>query len=215
MARVKVAVLVSGRGSNLQALVDACRAPDFPAEIALVFSNKGDAPALARASAAGIATDTLSHKGFAERELYDREVDRRLAAAGVRYVLLAGYMRLFSSWFVERWRDRMLNIHPSLLPSFKGLNVQQAALDAGVAVAGCTVHFTRLDMDAGPIVAQAAVPVCAGDDAEVLSARILAAEHKLYPLALRWLAEGRLSVVEEKVVVAGTSASARALWFDA
>lgn len=215
MARVKVAVLVSGRGSNLQALIEACSDPAYPAEIALVFSNRADAFALERARTAGVATESLSHKGFADRETYDREVDRRLAASGAQYVLLAGYMRLLSAWFVDRWRDRMLNIHPSLLPSFKGLNVQQAALDAGVAVAGCTVHFTRLEMDAGPIVAQAAVPVCSGDDAVALSARILAAEHKLYPLALRWLAEGRIRVVGEKVVVEGVPPAARALLFPA
>ncbi|MCG8559185.1 MAG: phosphoribosylglycinamide formyltransferase, partial [Hyphomicrobiales bacterium] len=173
--RKRVGVLISGRGSNMQALIAACRAPDYPAEIVLVVSNRPGAPGLAHAEAAGIATQTVDHKAFATREAFETELDGALRAAQVEIVCNAGFMRLLTGWFVERWRDRQLNIHPSLLPAFKGLDTHQRAIAAGVRIAGCTVHFVRTEMDAGPIVAQAAVPVRADDTPDTLAARVLEA----------------------------------------
>ena len=201
MARLKLGVLVSGRGSNLQALVETCRDPSFPAEIALVVSNVATAAAVARARAAGIATTVIPHRDFPSRAEFDAAVDRALRGAGVELVCLAGFMRLFTAGFVDGWRDRMINIHPSLLPAFKGLHPQQQALDAGVRISGCTVHFVRNEMDAGPIIVQAAVPVLPGDAADDLAARILVAEHLAYPQAVRLIAEGLVRVEEERVLV--------------
>lgn len=203
MARLRLGVLVSGRGSNLQALIEACRDPAFPAEIALVVSNVATALAVERAAAAGIPTKVLPHRQFATREAFDAAVDAELRGAGVGLVCLAGFMRLLTPGFVDGWRDRMINIHPSLLPSFKGLQPQQQALDAGVRISGCTVHFVRNEMDAGPIIVQAAVPVRPQDSADELAARILSAEHAAYPQAVRLIAEGRVAVREEKVLVDG------------
>jgi phosphoribosylglycinamide formyltransferase-1 len=205
-AILKVAVLVSGRGSNLQALLDACAAPGFPAEIVLVISNKADAFGLTRATKAGVATEVINHKDFPSREAFDDAVHARLEAAGVEFVCLAGFMRLLSAPFVARWHDRLVNIHPSLLPAFKGLDTHQRAIDAGVRFAGCTVHFIRAELDDGPIIAQAVVPVLEGDDADALAARVLDAEHKCYPLALELAAEGRLRVDGMRVHVAGAEA---------
>ena len=184
MARLKVGVLISGRGSNLAALIAACADPAFPAEIVLVLSNKADAQGLRRAAEAGLATALVDHRGRS-REAFEQAVDAALRQAGVELICLAGFMRLFTAGFVARWPDRILNIHPSLLPAFKGLHVQEQALAAGVRISGCTVHVVRAAMDAGPIVAQAAVPVLEGDSADSLAERILAADHRLYPLALR------------------------------
>ncbi len=195
----RVAVLISGGGSNLQALLDAAQAPDYPAEIVLVLSNKAEAFGLQRAANAGVPTVVVSHGEYANRESYDRAVQVLLEAYDVELVCLAGFMRLLSPWFVQEWHDRMLNIHPSLLPSFKGLHTHRQALQAGVKLAGCTVHLVRAEMDVGPIVAQAAVPVLDEDTEETLAARVLVQEHQLYPQALRWLAEGRLQVREERV----------------
>ncbi|NJM34391.1 MAG: phosphoribosylglycinamide formyltransferase [Rhodomicrobium sp.] len=186
--RKRIGVLISGRGSNLQSLIEACKAPDYPAEIAVVISNRPGAQGLVRAEAAGIAALTINHKAYRGRAAFEAELDRALRAAGVEIVCCAGFMRLLTADFVEAWRDRQLNIHPSLLPAFKGLDPQRQALDAGVAITGATVHIVRTEMDAGPIVAQAAVPVLPGDDVETLSARVLTAEHRLYPLALRLIA---------------------------
>ncbi|MGI9383112.1 MAG: phosphoribosylglycinamide formyltransferase, partial [Methyloligellaceae bacterium] len=161
--RKRVGALISGRGSNLQALIAACAEPDYPAEIALVISNRPGAPGLDRAEAAGIATRTIDHKAYPTREAFEAELDAALSAAGVELVCNAGFMRLLTGWFVERWRDRQLNIHPSLLPAFKGLDTHERAIAAGVRIAGCTVHFVRTEMDAGPIIAQAAVPVRGND----------------------------------------------------
>ncbi len=202
-AILKVAVLISGRGSNLQALLDACAAPGFPAEIVLVISNKADAFGLERAAKAGVATEVINHKDFDSREAFDDAMHARLEAEGVEFVCLAGFMRLLSAPFVERWTDRLVNIHPSLLPAFKGLDTHQRALSAGVRFAGCTVHFIRAELDDGPIIAQAAVPVRADDDADTLAARILDAEHQCYPLALKLAAEGRLRVDGMRVFVDG------------
>ncbi len=206
MAALKVGVLISGRGSNLQALLDAAQAPSYPAEIVAVVSNRADAQGLERASRAGVPTAVVPHRGHRDRESFDRALDAALRAHGVEFVCLAGFMRLLSPWFVENWRDKLVNIHPSLLPAFKGLEPQAQALTAGVRLSGCTVHFVRAEMDAGPIVLQAAVPVVEGDTADTLAARILAAEHRAYPLALRLIAEGRVRVEGERVVVAGAGA---------
>jgi phosphoribosylglycinamide formyltransferase-1 len=202
MAKLKLGVLISGRGSNLQALIDATADSSFPAEIALVISNRADAGGLARAEAAGIATKVIPHKEFASREAFDAALDAALHQAGVGLVCLAGFMRLLTAGFSQGWHDRLINIHPSLLPSFKGLDSHAQALAAGVRFSGCTVHFVRPEMDAGPIILQAAVPVHDGDDEDALAARILEAEHKCYPLAVRLIAEGRIRIVDEIVRVA-------------
>lgn len=197
--RKRVGVLISGRGSNLQSLIDASRAADYPAEIALVISNRPTALGLERARQADIPALTIDHKAYPSREAFDADLDRALRDAGVEIICNAGFMRLLTDGFVEAWRDRQLNIHPSLLPAFRGLRPQQQALNAGVCVSGATVHFVRAEMDAGPIVAQAVVPVRADDDEETLSARILAAEHRLYPHALRLVASGDVWVEGESV----------------
>ncbi|WP_374443574.1 phosphoribosylglycinamide formyltransferase [Stella sp.] len=203
MARLRLGVLVSGRGSNLQALIDACSDPDFPAEVALVLSNVAGAPAIERARRAGLPTLVLPHRDYASRAEFDGAVHAALADAGVGLVCLAGFMRLLTPGFVDAWRDRMVNIHPSLLPAFKGLHPQQQALDAGVRVSGCTVHFVRNEMDSGPILVQAVVPVLPDDTAEILADRILGAEHAAYPLAVRLIAEGRVRVEGERAIVSG------------
>ena len=209
--RKNVGALISGRGSNLQSLLDSCRAPDYPAEIVLVVSNRPGAPGLERARDAGIAVLTIDHKAYPSRSAFDADLDRALRDAGVDIVCNAGFMRLLTAEFVEAWRDRQLNIHPSLLPAFRGLHPQQQALDAGVCISGATVHFVRAEMDAGPIVAQAAVPVRPGDTAEVLAARILEAEHNIYPQALALVASGGAWVEGEAVRYASADAG-RALF---
>jgi phosphoribosylglycinamide formyltransferase-1 len=203
VARLRLGILVSGRGSNLQALLDACADPSFPAEAAIVLSNRADAYGLERARAAGIQAAAIPHRGYPDREAHERAMDAALVGSGVQLVCLAGYMRLLTPWFVERWRDRMINIHPSLLPAFKGLDTHARALAAGVRFHGCTVHFVRTEMDDGPIIVQAAVPVVTGDDPDALAARVLAAEHRIYPLAVRMVAEGRTHVVGGRVEVDG------------
>lgn len=201
MARLKVGVLISGRGSNLQALIDACADPAFPAEIVLVLSNKADAFGLERARTAGIPASVVSHRDFADKPGFEAAMDSALRSAGVELVCLAGFMRLLTADFVERWRDRLINIHPSLLPSFKGLDTHARAIEAGVKFTGCTVHFVRPAMDEGPIIVQAAVPVLPEDDPHALGDRVLVAEHRCYPLALRLIAEGRARVEGERVVL--------------
>ncbi|MEO8756849.1 MAG: phosphoribosylglycinamide formyltransferase [Devosia sp.] len=191
-AKKRVAILISGRGSNMTALVEAARDPAYPAEIVGVFSNRTDAPGLQYAWLAGIPTAVRSHKDFASREAFDAEIGTILAGWGAELVCLAGYMRIFSVPFAQNWSGRMLNIHPSLLPLFKGLKPQQQALDAGVAESGCTVHWVIPDLDDGPTILQARVPVVAGDTAETLAARILVEEHKLYPQALAMVARGEV-----------------------
>ncbi|MEI6204358.1 MAG: phosphoribosylglycinamide formyltransferase [Enhydrobacter sp.] len=202
MAKLKVGILISGRGSNMAALIKAAQAADYPAEIACVISNKADAGGLAIASAAGIPTTVISHRGYPDRESFDRAVSAALEKHGVGLVVLAGFMRIFSSWFPLHWAGRLINIHPSLLPSFRGLHVQQQAIDAGVRVSGCTVHFVIPDLDAGPIIAQAAVPVLQDDSEETLTARILRQEHRLYPEVVRWFGDGRISTSANGVKVA-------------
>ncbi|HEY7384147.1 MAG TPA: phosphoribosylglycinamide formyltransferase [Beijerinckiaceae bacterium] len=199
MARRRIGVLISGRGSNLAALIEAARQPDFPAEIVLVVSNRPDAAGLARAGAAGIATAMVDHKDFSDRRAFEEQLERTLAAGGVEILCLAGFMRIFTPWFVERWVGRMLNIHPSLLPAFRGVDTHRQALAAGVLIHGCTVHFVTTDLDAGPIIAQAAVRVVPGDTEETLAARVLAEEHRLYPLALRLVCDGKVRLDGEVV----------------
>ncbi|MEI8394481.1 MAG: phosphoribosylglycinamide formyltransferase [Rhodospirillaceae bacterium] len=202
MARLRVAVLISGRGSNLQALIDASDDDSFPAEIALVIANQGDAGGLMRAKDAGIRTEIINHRSFNAKQGFEASIDATLRGARIDLVCLAGFMRILTPWFVERWRDRLINIHPSLLPAFKGLDTHNQALEAGVRFTGCTVHYVRPEMDDGPIIVQAAVPVIAGDTADLLAARVLAAEHRCYPLAVRLIGEGRIRVRNEVVEIA-------------
>lgn len=197
----KVGVLVSGRGSNLQALLDACADPSFPAEITLVISNVPGVYALERAANARVPTLTIPHKGFPSREAFDAEMDKALRAAGIEIVCLAGFMRLLSTGFAEGWRGRMINIHPALLPSFKGLHTHRRAIEAGVKLHGCTVHLVTPELDDGPILVQKAVPVLASDDEDTLAARVLEQEHKAYPEALRLLAEDRVVVEGNRALI--------------
>jgi phosphoribosylglycinamide formyltransferase-1 len=199
--RLAVGVLVSGRGSNLQALLDACAAPDFPARIAVVISDREQAPALERARAAGVETLWINPKDFVDRESFSLALVRELEARKVGLVCQAGFMRILSPAYVRAFAGRALNIHPSLLPAFPGLHPQRQALEHGVKVSGATVHFVEDGVDTGPIVLQATVPVLADDTEETLAARILVEEHRLYPAAVRLFAEGRLEVVGRRVVV--------------
>ncbi len=203
MARLKIGVLISGRGSNLQALVDACAKPEFPAEIKLVISNRPAAAGLARANTAGIATEVIPHRDYSSREAFDTALTAALEKAGIELVCLAGFMRLLTAGFVAHWRNRLINIHPSLLPSFPGLDTHARALAQGVRFSGCTVHFVRAEMDNGPIIVQAVVPVLQSDDADKLAARVLAAEHRAYPLALRLIGEGRVTVIGDRTEIRG------------
>lgn len=202
MKRVRTAVLISGRGSNMKALLDAAKDPAYPAEIVLVVANIPGAGGLDVARAAGIETATIDHRGKGGREAFERELHARLLVAGTELVCLAGFMRLLTPFFVDAWAGKMLNIHPSLLPAFPGLDTHQRALDAGVKFAGCTVHFVTSEMDVGPIVAQAAVPVLPGDNAQTLAARVLEAEHRLYPAALAAVASGKTAAPDPTPVPA-------------
>jgi len=214
MARRRVAVLISGRGSNLLALLKAAVDPSYPAEIVLVVSNRTDAQGLARAQEYGVATTVIDHKNFATREDFDAALTEELRRAEIDLICLAGFMRVLSAEFIANWPDRILNIHPSLLPAFRGLNVQNQALAAGVKISGATVHIVRPALDDGPIIAQAAVPVLPGDDVEKLTARILAAEHKLYPAALALFASKTAVVRGDQVDIAADfqGLSAKALY---
>ena len=200
--RRRVGVLISGRGSNLKALLEACAAHDFPARIVTVISNRPGAPGLAFARQAGIKARTIDHKGFATREAFEQVLHEALQEAGVELVCNAGFMRLLTAGFVHRWQGRQINIHPSLLPAFKGLHTHGRVLAAGVRITGCTVHFVSPEMDSGAIIAQAAVPVLPGDDEDTLAARVLAAEHRLYPHALRLVASGAARLEGQQVVFA-------------
>jgi len=200
VTKKRVGVLISGRGSNLQALIDACAAPDFPAEIVLVLSNVPDAYGLERARKADIPTTVIRHRDYPTREAFDAAMDAELRKAGVEFVCLAGFMRLLGAEFVRAWQGRIVNIHPSLLPSFKGLNVHEQALTAGVRISGCTVHYVIPELESGPAIVQAAVPVEHGDTAETLAARVLEAEHRIYPEALRLVAEERVRLENGRAV---------------
>jgi phosphoribosylglycinamide formyltransferase-1 len=196
----RVAVLISGRGSNLQSLIAASRAADYPAEIVLVISNKAEAPGVALAREMGVPVMVIPHVNFESREAFDAEIDAALTAADVDIVCEAGFMRIHSDGFTRKWEGKMLDIHPSLLPSFKGIRVHQQALDAGVKLSGCTVHFIVAELDSGPIIAQAAVPVLPGDTAATLAERVLVEEHRIYPEALRLIADGRVTLTGGRAV---------------
>jgi phosphoribosylglycinamide formyltransferase-1 len=185
-------------------LIEAASAPDFPAEIALVLSNRPDAAGLERAKAAGIATTVIDHKTHPTRESFEQAMDAVLVEHGIEFVCLAGFMRVLTDWFVERWTGRMINIHPSLLPLFRGVHTHRRALEEGVLIHGCTVHFVVPELDAGPIIAQAAVPVIPGDTEESLAARILVQEHRLYPQALRMICDGSARLENGRVVFSGS-----------
>ena len=192
MSKKRVAVLISGRGSNMVALIEAAKAPDYPAKIVLVVSNVPDAAGLARARQDGIATAVIDHRTFGkDREAFERALDKELQDRRIEIVCLAGFMRLLSPWFVKQWSGRMLNIHPALLPQFKGLHTHRRALEAGVERHGATVHFVVPEMDSGPIIAQDSVAVAKDDTEAKLAARVLELEHRIYPVALRLVAEGR------------------------
>ncbi|NQU62025.1 MAG: phosphoribosylglycinamide formyltransferase [Rhodospirillales bacterium] len=197
---MKTAVLISGRGSNLQALIGA------GIDIVLVISNVPDARGLGRAKKAGIATAVIDHKDFDDRETFDQAMTKAIEDAGAELVCLAGFMRILSDDFIKHWWDRLINIHPSLLPDFKGLDVHQRVIDARANQSGCTVHFVRPEMDSGPIIMQATVPVMANDDAGALAARILVQEHIIYPKAVKLIAEGRVSVEDDKALIDGSPA---------
>ena len=195
MARRRVAILISGRGSNMSALIEAARRPDFPAEIALVASNVADAGGLAKARDAGIETLTVESKPFGkDREAFERALHEALMARSIEIVCLAGFMRLLTPWFVQQWDGRMLNIHPALLPSYRGLHTHERALADGVKIHGATVHFVIADVDSGPIIIQGAVAVHEGDTADKLAARVLAVEHRIYPEALRLVASSQVRI---------------------
>ncbi|MFQ5973793.1 MAG: phosphoribosylglycinamide formyltransferase [Alphaproteobacteria bacterium] len=200
MAGLRLGVLISGRGTNLQALIDACAAPDYPAEIAVVVSNRPGAPGLERAAKADVPAVTLDDRRFESRNAFEHALTQELEAARVELVCLAGFMRLLSPSFVAAWEGRAINIHPSLLPAFKGLEAQDQAVAAGVRISGCTVHFVTAEMDAGPPIVQAAVPVHPDDGADELAARILEAEHRCYPWAVRLIAEGKVAWLAGRVV---------------
>lgn len=206
MACLNLAVLISGRGSNLSALIDACREPDYPARIVKVISNVTGAMGLERARRDGLESETIDHRAFADRRGFESALDDALRACGAELVCLAGFMRLLTAEFVSGWHDRLINIHPSLLPAYKGLHTHERVIADGVRFTGCTVHFVRPEMDSGPIIVQAAVPVRTDDDAESLAARVLEAEHRCYPLAVRLIAEGRVMVEGAAVRIDGADA---------
>ncbi len=209
--RKRVAILVSGRGANMAALIAAAKRGDYPADIALVLSNRPQASALGRAQAEGIATSVVDHTEYGkDREAFERVVQAALEAHRIEIVCLAGFMRLFTPWLVSRWNGRMLNVHPALLPAFRGLRTHEQALEAGVKIHGATVHFVVPEVDSGPIVAQAAVPVLDGDTPDTLADRVLAVELRLYPLALALVADGKVQVTGSTVKgAAAVSTAAR------
>lgn len=200
MTRLRTAILISGRGSNMDALIEAARAPDYPAEIALILSNRPDAPGLARAKGMGLATAAIDHKIYAGREEFERSMQMMLETHRIDFLCLAGFMRMLTPWFISRWSGRMLNVHPALLPAYRGLHTHERALADGVKIHGCTVHFVVPQMDEGPIVAQAALRVLDADTPESLAARVLEQEHQIYPLALRLVASGAVRVEGNRVI---------------
>ena len=204
MSRKRVAVLISGRGSNMAALIEAAKDKNYPAEIALVVSNRPDAGGLATARAAGIATEVVDHAAFGkDRAGFERALQAVLTSHHIELVCLAGFMRLLTPEFVGHWPERMLNIHPALLPAFKGLDTHKRALEAGAKIHGATVHFVVAELDAGPIVAQSAVAVRGDDSEAMLASRVLAVEHRIYPLALKVVAQGRVRVLDGRCLIDG------------
>jgi phosphoribosylglycinamide formyltransferase-1 len=204
MSRRRVAILISGRGSNMAALIAAAQDPAYPAEIGLVASNRRNAPGLEQARASGIPTTVVDHTRYGQdREAFERALQTEIAAQRIDILCLAGFMRLFTPWFVGQWTERMLNVHPALLPSFKGLETHRRAIEAGVKIHGATVHLVVPEMDAGPIIAQAAIAVRSDDTADTLAERVLALEHRIYPLALGLVAAGRVRIVDGRCLVTG------------
>jgi phosphoribosylglycinamide formyltransferase-1 len=207
MARKRVAILISGRGSNMVALIEAAKDGSYPAEITLVVSNEPNAEGLQRAAAAGIRTAAVDHRKFGkDREAFERALQAELQAHNIELVCLAGFMRLLTPWFVRQWDGRLINIHPALLPAFKGLDTHARALAAGATEHGATVHFVVPEMDSGPIIAQAAVPVRPGDTEAMLAARVLEVEHRIYPEALKLVAEGRVQIAGGRCLIDGRPA---------
>jgi phosphoribosylglycinamide formyltransferase-1 len=207
----RVAVLISGRGSNMRSLLEACRDPDFPAELALVLSNRPDAPGLASAKAEGVATAAVDHKIYSGRTEFEASLQRVLELHRIDLICLAGFMRMLTPQFVEAWDQRILNIHPALLPGYRGLNTHERALADGVRIHGCTVHFVTAGVDEGPIIAQAAVSVMDDDTPETLGSRVLEQEHRIYPLALRIVASGRARLEGRRVLIRGAMGESPAL----
>ena len=205
MPRKRVAILISGRGSNMVALIEATKAADYPAEIVLVISNRADAGGLALAQAAGIATQVIDHRKFDSREQFEHELQRSLEANRVEIVCLAGFMRLLTPWLVSRWNHRMINIHPALLPSYKGLDTHERALADGIKIHGATVHFVVPEMDSGPIIIQGAVGVHDDDTPDTLAARVIAVEHRIYAMALKFVAAGNVTIVDGRCRIAGAA----------
>jgi phosphoribosylglycinamide formyltransferase-1 len=205
MGRLRTAILISGRGTNMQALLDYCSTTNAAAEIKIVVSNIPDAFCLKRANEAGIPTEVINHKLYSDRDAFESAITKTLKLHNIELICLAGFMRLLTSSFVDRWRDKIINIHPSLLPAFKGINTHERALEAGVRFSGCTVHYVRAETDCGPIIIQAVVPVLPEDNADSLAARVLAAEHRCFPQALSLIARGKTQIVEEKVLIQGNN----------
>lgn len=199
--KLRLAVLASGSGTNLQSIIDQCQSGALNAEIVLVVSNNPGSGALERATRAGISNICINHRDFGQRKEFDQAIVTALKSAGVELIALAGFMRIISEVFLQAFPQRIINIHPSLLPAFPGLNVQQKALDYGARFSGCTVHFVDGGVDTGPIIVQAAVPIHHDDTEEILAARILEQEHKLYPQAIQWIAEGRIQIEGRKVTI--------------
>ena len=195
---LKIAVLISGRGSNLQALINACQNPNYPAEIVSVISNEPKAKGIKSAIDACLPTHIVDHRHYTSRHKFEEQLTSIMVSAGVELICLAGFMRLLSNDFVTQWSDKLINIHPSLLPAFKGLNAQAQAISSGVKFSGCTVHFVREKMDAGPIICQAVVPIDDNDNTNTLTKKILEQEHKIYPIAVFWIAEGLVSITKER-----------------
>jgi phosphoribosylglycinamide formyltransferase-1 len=216
MARKRTAILISGRGSNMTALIEAAKDPTYPAEIVLVVSNRPEAGGVSRAAAEVIATEVVDHTRFPkDREGFERALQSTLESHRIEIVCLAGFMRVLTTWFVSRWSGRLLNIHPALLPAFKGLDTHRRALEAGASEHGATVHFVVPEMDSGPIITQGAVPVRRGDTEEMLSKRVLKIEHRIYPIALRLVASGQARMVDDRCVIEGSVDAAAAAFLPA
>ena len=201
--KIKLGVMLLGRGTNFQALLDACLNPKFPAEIGLVVSNQINAPGLVRAQRSNIPSVSIPHQNFSNRQLFEDEITSKLRDAKVELVCLAGFMRILTSHFVDEWHNKIINIHPSLLPAFKGLNTHERVLSEGVRISGCSVHYVRAEVDTGPIIIQAAVPVLPSDNSKTLAERILLAEHECYPLAIELIANGNATIQNNTVILSG------------
>ena len=205
MGRLKTAVLISGRGSNMQALIEECNKSDSAAEIALVISNIDDAPGLSKAAESGLDYDVIDHRYFQTREQFEEALTNRLMLSGIEFICLAGFMRILTNKFVDRWYNKLVNIHPSLLPAYPGLYTHERALADGTKFAGCTVHYVRVGVDSGPIIIQAAIPILINDTPETLASRVLEEEHKCYPFVLRQIALGNIHIEDEKVKINAVS----------